>query len=348
MKPIVIVADDLTGALDSAAPFAAGGARVRIALDMDGIADAAASDPQVLAINTRSRHLPAPLAAERVAAAWHAVAPLAPALLIKKIDSRLKGECRAEVLGLLAASGRSLAVVCPAVPDQQRIVTGGCLTGRGVGLPVSVADRFANVPCVCPDATEDADLSAIASGILADPARILAVGAGALAAALAAKLFGSAQSLAAPPPDLPMLIAIGSQDPITDDQVEQLRRDHPEVDGPANGDGGGVRLHRMPRDPQPDPAVALARFGQTLATLTQASDVRTLLCSGGDTAAAIMDALEARQLAPEHEWCPGFPVSRVVGQPHLRLITKSGGFGEVRVLSDIVRHAQTGIRQHAA
>lgn len=347
-KPILIVADDLTGALDSAAPFAARGARVRIALHIDAVAEAAASDPEVLAIDTCSRGLPAAQAAGRVATAWRAVAPLAPALVIKKIDSRLKGECGREAARLLAASGRSLAVVCPAVPDQGRVVAGGRLTGRGVADPINVADRFAAVPCTCPDAADDIDLSAIASGILADPARILAVGATGLAAALATELFGPVCDPIVPPPDLPMLIAVGSQDAITDGQVERLLRDHPEVDRPPHGHDNTIRLQRMPDDPQPHPVAALARFGQSVASLTHTSGARTLLCSGGDTAAAIMEALEVRQLAPEHEWCPGVPVARVVGQPDLRLITKSGGFGDADVLSSIVRHARTGIRQNAA
>lgn len=346
--PIVIVADDLTGAIDSAAPFAARGMRVRIALHVDAIAEAAGSDPQVLAIDTRSRGLPPALAAERVAAAWHAMAPLSPALVIKKVDSRLKGECAAEVGRLLPLSGRELAVICPAVPDQQRVISQGMLTGRGIDRPIAIADRFPLLPTACPDAVDQQDLAAIASGILADPARILAVGAGGLAAALADIICGPARDAQAPAPELPMLIAIGSQDAITAGQVARLRLEHPDVDHPEIGDGGAIHLRRMPPDPQPDPALALTRFGDAMAGMAQAAGARTLLCSGGDTAGAIMDALAVRQLMPDHEWGAGIPVARVVGRPRLRLITKSGGFGDPDVLARIARHARTGTRQDAA
>lgn len=345
---IVIVADDLTGAIDSAAPFAARGARVRIALRGDAIGDAAAGDTQVLAIDTRSRALPADQAAERVAHAWAALAPLAPRAVIKKVDSRLQGHCGVEAERLLTLSGRSRALVCPAVPDQQRIVADGCLTGRGVARPIAVADRFAAMPCACPDAADGEDLAAFAQAILADPARIMAVGAAGLANALATILFGPAHGITAPPPHLPMLIAIGSRDPITDAQVRHLLHDHPGVACPLPDAAATIRLHRMPPDAQPDPAKALARFGAEMAGLVQATGTRTLLCSGGDTAAATMDALGVRQLVPEHEWCAGMPVARVVGQPGLRLLTKSGGFGDAGVLTRISDHARTGIWRNAA
>ncbi|WP_347304562.1 four-carbon acid sugar kinase family protein (plasmid) [Croceibacterium sp. TMG7-5b_MA50] len=342
MNPIVIVADDLTGASDSAAPFAMRGASVRIALHVDAIAEAAAGDPAVLAVDTRSRHLPPAAAAERAATAWRALAPLAPRLVFKKVDSRLQGPCAAEVDSLLAQSGRDLAAICPAVPAQQRIVAGGLLAGRGLDRPIGVADHFAATACLCHDAGDMADLDAIAAGVLADPECILAVGASGLATALAQRLFGPAATAATPQPELPLLIAIGSRDAITDAQVQRLRHEYPDPKDTA------VHLHRMPADPQPDPAPALARFAGKVADLVRADGVRTLLCSGGDTAAAVLDALAVRQLVPEGEWCAGIPSARVVGRPDLRLVTKSGGFGDPGVLARFVRHARTGQRQDAA
>lgn len=352
--PILIVADDLTGALDSAAPFAARGLHVRVALGVDAAGEAAAAAPDVLAIDTRSRALAAPLAAERIEAAWHAARILSPHIVMKKVDSRLKGEVAAETAALLAASRRSAAIVCPAVPDQERRVTGGHLAGRGVATPVAVADRFAGLPCECPDAADAADLETIARGIMAAPDRIMAVGARGLAAALADVVAGPPISASAPVPALPMVIAIGSTDPITGVQVERLRlecphvKEMPALEASPHMPGRAVILLSTAGHAASDPAALAARFGREAAAMVRAASARTLLCSGGDTAAAVMDALDARQLIVEHELDSGVPVARIEGLDGLRLVTKSGGFGDPDLLSRIVRDATAGVGQVAA
>lgn len=337
--PIIIIADDLTGALDSAAPFASRGLRVRIALGVDAIGEAAAAAPDVLAIDTSSRALAAPLAAARIEAAWNAAKPMSPRLVMKKVDSRLKGEVAAETAALLAASGRASAIVCPAVPEQGRTVTGGRLTGRGVDAPIAVADRFGGLPCECPDAADGAGLEAIARAILAAPDRIAAVGARGLAAALADLIAGPPIDERVPSPVLPMVIAVGSTDPITQAQVERLRLDFPQVE---------LATPRTPVMLLSAAGPAISRFGREAVARVHATSARTIFCSGGDTAAAVMDALEARQLVVEHELCRGIPVARIEGADGLRLITKSGGFGDPDVLSRIVRNATAGLGQVAA
>ena len=53
MNPtLAIIADDLTGALDSAAPFAGRGLRAVVALGPDGLEAALASGAAVVAVNT--------------------------------------------------------------------------------------------------------------------------------------------------------------------------------------------------------------------------------------------------------------------------------------------------------
>lgn len=350
--PILIVADDLTGALDSAAPFASRGLHVRIALGVDSIGEAAAAAPDVLAVDTRSRSLSAPLAAERVEAAWSAARVLVPRLVMKKIDSRLKGEVAAETAALLAASGRSGAIACPAVPEQERKVIDGRLTGRGVDAPLAVARHFDGLPCECPDAADDADLKAIARTILEAPDRVVAVGARGLAGALASLVAGAPQDASSPAPALPMIIAIGSTDPITDAQVERLRLDCPQVEelaasAPSPRGSSVLLLLKAPGRAESDGMTATAHFGRNVAALVRATSARTILCSGGATAAAVMEALGARQLVPEHELDPGVPVARIEGTDGIRLITKSGGFGDPGVLSRIARHA-VGFGQVAA
>lgn len=345
--PILIVADDLTGALDSAAPFASRSLHVRVALGVDSIGEAVAAAPDVLAVDTRSRALAPQLAAERVEAAWTAAKALAPRLVMKKVDSRLKGEVAAETAALLAASGRASAIACPAVPEQARKVSGGQLTGRGVGAPLAVADHFDGLPCTCPDAADHADLAAIARTILTAPDRILAVGARGLASALADLIAGRPEDAGVPAPALPMIVAIGSTDPITEAQVDQLRLDCPQVEelAPASP---VILLLKASECAGTDGMTATTQFGREVAAQARAIKARTLLCSGGATAAAVMDALGAGQLVPEYELDPGVPVARIEGTDGIRLITKSGGFGDPDALSRIARRAIAGAQEIAA
>lgn len=353
--PILIVADDLTGALDSAAPFAARGLHVRVAIGIDAIGEAVTAAPDVLAIDTGSRLFPARQAAARVTAALEAAGVLAPRVVMKKVDSRLKGEVAAETAALLAASGRSSAIACPAVPEQGRNVSGGHLAGRGIGRPIAVAGHFDGLPCECPDAANDADLAVIARTILDAPDRIAAVCARGLASALASLIAGPPTDESTPALALPMVIAIGSTDPITRAQVDQLRRDCPQLEEipasspfPRSPGDSMILLLTAPARIEADPVALAARFGCEASTLVRAASAKTILCSGGDTAAAVMDALGARQLVPEYELDPGIPVARIEGADGLRLITKSGGFGDPDVLSRIAQHALAGIREVAA
>ena len=107
---LAILADDLTGALDSAAPFAARGLHVEVALAAAAVGAAlgaaAGAAPDVLSINLGTREL-APAAAQREVAAALQALP-AGTRLFKKVDSRLKGHIAAE---LDAVSYRSSLVV---------------------------------------------------------------------------------------------------------------------------------------------------------------------------------------------------------------------------------------------
>jgi uncharacterized protein YgbK (DUF1537 family) len=62
------------------------------------------------------------------------------------------------------------------------------------------------------------------------------------------------------------------------------------------------------------------------------------VCTGGDTALALVRALGARAIWPEGEVLPGVPWSRIEGPPKaMLLVSKAGGFGEPAALLDAVR-----------
>ena len=141
---VALVADDLTGALDAAAPFAGRGLRVRVHRSPDTLPapDGGTDGPSapgnarsgatihdgsgaVLAVSTSSRHL-APAAARGVVeAAGRRLLAWAPRLAFKKIDSTLRGPVADEVAAAMEVFGRCSALVCPAFPAAGRVVRDG-------------------------------------------------------------------------------------------------------------------------------------------------------------------------------------------------------------------------------
>jgi uncharacterized protein YgbK (DUF1537 family) len=130
---IVVLADDLSGAAELAGiAFAHGlSAEVRRV----GCPHHDRSPPaQVIAIDTDSRHLSAAATYERVAEVTSQVLQTHPAWLYKKVDSVLRGNVRAEIEAILAATGQSRAVLIPANPSRGRIIRGGQYIIDGIPL----------------------------------------------------------------------------------------------------------------------------------------------------------------------------------------------------------------------
>src|SRR5215217_1866341 len=90
-----IIADDLTGALDAAAPFAMRGISTAVALNVEGLPQAIATGARVVGVSTDSREVAPEAAREAVARALAALP--ADTALFKKVDSRLKGNIEAEL-----------------------------------------------------------------------------------------------------------------------------------------------------------------------------------------------------------------------------------------------------------
>lgn len=213
---LVIIADDLTGALDVAAPFAARGLRTRVvpwaARQAPAQVVAAARRCDVLVIETASRHLAASTAAARVSAAARAARQAGVPRLYKKIDSTLRGAVLAELRAFRRAMGVSMLPVIPAFPAQGRTVRQGEVHIHGVpvrqtsvahdprGGPVEQTLTTLRQPSAgfeLIDAETDADLRRIA-GVLARADRLGATaGAGGFAAALAALMASTSGAMRA-------------------------------------------------------------------------------------------------------------------------------------------------------
>ena len=134
-KPrVLIVADDLTGAMDSAGPFAAAGVETWVVAVPMRCDPATLKSARVVSVNTDTRHLPAALAAARVRDIVGHLGAGGFDIVVKKIDSTLRGNVVAETMALLDISGRREAVVAAAFPAQGRTVRGGIVHVDGKPL----------------------------------------------------------------------------------------------------------------------------------------------------------------------------------------------------------------------
>lgn len=337
MPPIrvALIADDLTGALDAAAPFVAQGMAAVVATGPGGLARAMAAGVPVVAVSLGSREVPQAAAAALAAAAARELA--GAEWLFKKIDSRLKGHVAAELAAVAAAWGTGRALLAPAIPAMGRVVRGGVVVGFGVAAPIALAPIAAcGLQVAMPDMATDGDLDRAVAG--AGPGMVLA-GARGLAAALARRLGGAA--VPSPPARLPgpVALAIGSRDPITRAQVAALRTARPGLavtpapDGAAPPFAGrGDTLLLASPGPGADGATVSARLAAAFCR-DHLPGRAALVLTGGETASAVLAAMGVQVLDLLGEVGPGLPLSRPLDFPDAPLIvTKSGGFGAADAL----------------
>ena len=279
---VLIIADDLTGALDSAVALTGVGLRCVVARRPGDVSAALAEGPDVLSISTASREGGAAPARAAVAAALDAVGAM-PEIIFKKIDSRLKGHVADEVAVLARYGGRARALVAPAIPAQGRTVVDGRLTGAGSPRRSTWRRRWPAPASrsMCRTPRTDADFDAALGRALDGPPTLL-VGAAGLAAAVARRIAAGAWSMPAPRLLPPILLAIGSHDPITIAQVDRLAATGSVTltAGPGGAcplvAGGAAQLVRLvPAEGRPfDPRAAGARFAEGIAQLVKAGGVR--------------------------------------------------------------------------
>lgn len=352
--PLRLLADDLTGALDSAAAFGSG---VPVQLDQPalGVEDHAAVS--VVATATRDMAHAAIPAALAPSLPWLAGAGLA----FKKVDSLLRGNTLAE-LRTLAASGHYARVVfAPALPAQGRFMLGGHLAvvppGSTLGPEhVRSEDLRASLlrdgwPAACalevPDVRNDADLDALVAEATA--VRTLWCGSAGLAAALARRwcsgLPSSAAPLAAPARGTGPVWAIGaSHQAIARQQWAQAVAAYPHATTVRHGDPAALSaaLAQMAQGTTPLALIDLSPLAPLSAlesaTLLQAQVARLaqlprpgrLLVLGGDTARALATSTGVQQLRTGHPLRPGWGQAQWQGGRWDGVWTdcRSGAFGD--------------------
>ena len=228
---IAVIADDLTGALDTGVQFSNWGFTVQVTDDL------LSSGADVVVVNTNSRNLGPDRAYELVFSVAENVSGFD--MVYKKIDSTLRGNVGAEIQAVLDATGEKTAFLTPCYPPTARCVRDGHLLVDGVpidrteyseqGSTQSYIPDIIKEGVTCPivhqgdsdihdrtgivvvDSETEADLLKIARSLAGR--KVLAGSAG-LAAAIA-------ETLVNPPP---VLSVIGSRRTVTQRQTMALER----------------------------------------------------------------------------------------------------------------------------
>jgi uncharacterized protein YgbK (DUF1537 family) len=403
-SPWLIIADDLTGACDSAVAFAARGMCTEViwrnAKTRDGI--------DVLACNTASREMSVTEAAHASHNALERYC--APGTKVfKKIDSTLRGQPASEIRAihgwLGARQGSALGILAPAYPAMGRTTVAGHVHVSGQPLETtetwqrdhtySTADLLdvlrtvditaLKVPlstirapgsvltdtlqsiaqqgafAVC-DAETQADLDALAHATTTLRSPHFFAGAGGLALALARcceQPTVSASSIVFDLSDRGALIAVGSlaresriaaRELSSDAKVRRISVDPRVLYQASVADqdtlsremieliAAGVDVLAVVEFDELPPASLIPKLLTGLSAVLGpvACTASAVVATGGETAAAMLDAIEAQSIRLIDELEPGICLG-VTSSPNARmLVTKAGAFGNAQCLVRVV------------
>lgn len=353
-----LVADDLTGALDSAAAFATPDEPVTVSWFKP---EPSGTGP--FAFSTETRDATRAAAIQRSGLAAAAVEPAGRSLIFKKIDSLLRGHVAAELAAFARRLDPDRIVLAPAHPTLGRVTRGGIQWARGADgvlrpIAVDLASALTacgfglrpngeRLPLILADADSQADLKAVVAREQTHVGRILWCGSGGLAQALA----GPAQAPIAVPAG-PTLLVIGTDHPVAASQIEAMRVLDPEaVIAWREGDRLSVLRERIAHrlaemrvavlvpdiSPRPRDEAAQTIAAMLTPLLRDLPRPGALFCSGGETLRVVCDGLGADGLQCHGFVADGMPLSRLRrGQwPGLAVTSKSGAFGEPDSLADL-------------
>ena len=141
-----IIADDLTGANDTALQFHLRGANTKILLDSEHT-PGEKEKTEVWAVSTESRNVEPWESVSRVEKAVNSfVENFSFDYYYKKIDSTLRGNIAIETLTMLNILNYDAAIIIPAFPQEGRITVGGYHLLKGVPLGRTEVARDPNSP----------------------------------------------------------------------------------------------------------------------------------------------------------------------------------------------------------
>lgn len=356
MTTLRLLADDLTGALDTAAEFV--GLTGPVHALWQGGYGAGLPANAALDLATREGSLEAARAATLAAVPALAQGGIA----FKKIDSLMRGHTLAELAVCFQAGPWQHVVLAPAFPFQGRVTRHGqqyaahrggwspagpdLVTAlRVLGVTAQRAGPTGLLPGITVfDAETDADLAAVVAQAGGSGAAVLWCGTGGLARALA-----SGWASATPPLPTPILGLFGSDQAVT---AAQLAACHPHwhtlpdaspssiagLTAALDRHGVAAVSHSLPQGtPRGEAATRIEAAFRTLVDGLPAPG--TLVAAGGETLRGLCVALGATSLEVRGSVMPGVPVSRLRGGrwDGVTVVSKSGAFGHPTLLRDLLR-----------
>lgn len=129
-----IIADDLTGANDTALQFYLKGANTQILLSND-IDLLNTKGTQTWAISTESRNIEPEVAFDKVVSSVQMfMEKINPDYLYKKIDSTIRGNIAVEVQAILSVTDYDASIIVPAFPAEMRTTVGGYHLLKGIPI----------------------------------------------------------------------------------------------------------------------------------------------------------------------------------------------------------------------
>lgn len=359
MALLRLLADDLTGALDTAVEFV--GLCGPLEVTWTEILPATLSESLVFDSGTRElgKAQVLPIMERLVPALYDAT------IAFKKVDSLMRGVWAAELAACLRSGRWSSCIVAPAFVYQGRLTRGGqqfAQTQDGHWSPVGgnilaelaaegIEAREGQLEQDLPpgvsvfDADSDDDLDRVVAVGRHAKGSVLWVGSGGLARALARGNEVSASSRL----QAPVLGLFGSDQPATAAQlaacgsqvitlVEGAPDNAHDVERRLTADG--VVLARFGLSSGLSRADAAQRIARELWAMTsQLQPPRTLIVAGGETLKALCVCLGARSLKLMGQIMPGLPRSVIQGGrwPGVEVISKSGSFGPANLWANLLR-----------
>lgn len=367
---VLVLADDLTGALEIGAHLAEAGLPAIVEVSPEANSELPLASG-VLVLDIETRHLASEDAGQRVFRLAQAARALGVVHLYLKTDSTLRGPIAAQIQALLDAWSERALVYAPAYPALGRQVAGGKLWVEGRPL----ADTpFANDP-LCPsregdilklleqgcrasvlhvssaielrerleqgiggsivvcDAWTEDELHALAAVLAPLADRILLAGTGGLARYWARWLQPGGRKRPIRLRARRWLVVNGSLHPRSREQVEISGLPRIQDDVTA-GTGFTWAVLSAPAQRSESPSQVAARLGQAAASIVGRSGVDGLVVFGGDTTREVLKALGVSRLEARGELLPGVPVSELPAA-RLVLVSKAGGFGPPDILCKI-------------
>lgn len=359
MALLRLLADDLTGALDTAVEFVG----LCGPLDVSWIETLPSTLSGNLVLDSGTREL----GKAQVLPIMERLIPMLydATIAFKKVDSLMRGAWAAELAACLRSGRWSSCIVAPAFLYQGRRTRGGqqfAKTEDGRWSPVGaniLAELAAEgiqarqgqitnelLPGVSVfDADSDNDLDRVVALGRRAAGTVLWVGSGGLARALARGNEVSASSRLR----APVLGLFGSDQPVT---AAQLAACEPQTITLAEGvpDNAhdverrlateGVVLAQIGLPSGLTRADAAQRIAREFAAITpQLQPPGTLIVAGGETLKALCVCLDARSLTLTDQIMPGLPRSVIQGGrwSGVEVISKSGSFGPKGLWHDLLR-----------